>query len=140
MCCSSSNAAHTICSCPICTCTCDASFRRDQLQSIHNAKQFEIFENKPKNLDNTETAVKHTAIHDLTKVITSHAKDAINEVLQRTSPIRTRMIPSSSSGWSSTEVVNDFDPREIEAAIERSLGMTALSMHKDVGISGNISL
>ena len=141
MCCSLSNAAHTICSCPICTCTCDAIFRRDQLQSIHNAKQFEIFENKPKNLDNTETAVKHTAIHDLTKVITSHAKDAIIEVLQQTSPIRTKMIPSSSSGWSSTEVVNDFDPREIEAAIERSLGMTALSsMHKDVGISGNISL
>lgn len=138
---SSTNPEHTICSCPICTCTCDASFRRDQLQSIHTAKQFESWEKRNKKTDVTEASVEHTVIKDITAVIRSHAKDAIIEVLQRTSPIKSKIMPGmSAAGHGQIGIGNDFDSRELQLAIERSLGITALSMHKDVGIAGNIAL
>lgn len=137
---SSSNPCHEICACYICSCTCNASFRRDQFQTIHTTKHFELTNNRAakKNSSSfhTDTAPTqhHKVIQELTQAITDHAKDAIVEVIQQGSPIK-------KFDWrtQSQDSVGE-DQLELQRAIERSLGVTAISMAKDPMISGNILL
>ena len=113
----SRNANHLICSCPICTCTCNASFRRDQLQSIHTAKHFEEFQKSKHKKNSSDSAVQHTVIHEITSAVTAHAKDAIVEVLQQGSPIKAKFKQGlhgkvlSSTKSSSPLYYGGFDPR-----------------------------
>ena len=133
----SSNADHEICGCYICACTCSASFRRDQLQSIHTAKHFAAATSttsKKQNQDLDQSAAastKHNVIREITSAITEHAKDAIIEVIQGGSPIKP---------FKSSTPDNKQEQLDIQRAIERSLGVTALSMAKDPMLSGNIAL
>ena len=142
----SSNANHLICSCPICTCTCNASFRRDQLQSIHTAKRFEDFQKSKQKKISGDSAFQHTVIHEITSAITAHAKDAIVEVLQQGSPIKAKSVHGlhgkvpNGTKCSSRLYSEGYDPRELQVAIERSLGMTVLNMAKDPQVSGSIAL
>lgn len=86
-------------------------------------------EKRNKKTDVTEASVEHTVIKDITAVIRSHAKDAIIEVLQRTSPIKSKIMPGMSAAYhGQIGIGNDFDSRELQLAIERYLGITALSM------------
>ena len=127
----------------MCNCTCNAKFRRDQLQSIHTAKHYENSvatgaqatkknPNLPRPSDTVHT--QHSVIQEITKSITEHAKDAIIEVIQQGSPIK-------KLGWGNQSQESLLEEQVlIQRAIERSLGVTALSMAKDPMMAGNILL
>ena len=102
------------------------------------AKQFESFQHKKqKKTGGEESVLQHSVIHDITKSITAHAKDAIVEVLREGSPIKMSAGKKHTTSENSHEL---FDERELQLAIERSLGMTALSLVKDPYLAGHINL
>ena len=80
------------CMCPICLCTCNTTFRRDQLQSIHTAKHYEHFEKSQHTSSHQSSqmtgAATASVIGQLTNVITDIAKDSIIQVLQQDSPTK----------------------------------------------------
>ena len=135
-----SNPEHEICGCSICMCTCSASFRRDQLLSIHTAKHFEQYESSGSSKKNCtpaaaasmqhQSSTKHSVIREITSAITEHAKDAIVEVIQG-SPLK---VSKESSDTPDRQGV------QFQRAIENSLGVTALSLAKDPMVAGNIFL
>lgn len=134
----------SVCACSICTCKCAVTFRRDQLQSIHHAKHYEDHVNKkrPKDKSIVPTA-DHSIIRELTSTITSTAADSILKVLQNNCSIK-QELPSNQFIPYSTDLpttgVDQYDQREIQLAIERSMGITALSLCKDNKIAGHVQL
>ena len=133
-----------VCACSICTCKCAVTFRRDQLQSIHHAKDYEEHENKKqqKNSSIGPTA-EHSIMRELTSTITSTAADSILKVLQSNSPVKQERLSNQFMPYSTDlagSVGGQYDSSEILHAIERSLGVTALSLCNDNHIAGNIQL
>ena len=129
-----------ICNCEICTCTCAARFRRDQIQSIHHAKHYAQYEQKKKEEDTPKAAVaaaSHSIIRDFTSTIVSSSADSMLKVLQHNSPTK------KLSGTVSPGLYNgpaQYDPSELQLAIERSLGLTGLSLAQNQGMAGNVQL
>ena len=126
-------------------CTISHGLRRDQLQSIHHAKHYEDHVNKkrPKDKSIVPTA-DHSIIRELTSTITSTAADSILKVLQNNCSIKQELpfnqfIPCSTDLVTTTGV-DQYDQREIQLAIERSMGITALSLCKDNKIAGHVQL
>ena len=91
----------------------------------------------------TDGSQKHSVIRSITSAITEHAKDAILEVIQMNAPSPTK---SPTSFWSHqtphTSNTSHWSQESIQLQhmIERSLGVTALSMSKDPMIAGNMGL
>ena len=116
------------------------------MQSIHTAKCFEEFENNKnkKTCTNEQPAQdgseKHSVIRSITNAITEHAKDAILEVIQKNVPSPTKAPTSLTSQWSQDQLAVTKETIELQHMIERSLGVTALSMSKDLMIAGNMGL
>ena len=105
------------------------------MQSIHTAKHFadSTQQNVKKSIvdpDQSAASTKHGVIQEITAAITEQAKDAIIEVLQG-SPVKT---------FKSSTPDSKHEQLELQRTIERSLGVTALSMAKDPMLSGNIAL
>ena len=72
---------------------------------------------------------------ELTQAITEHAKDSIVEVIQQQgSPVKKQC------DWTQLTQDSTDEQVEVQRAIERSMGVTAISMAKDPMISGNVSL
>ena len=115
------------------------------MQYIHTAKCFEEFENNKnkKTCGNEQLAQDgsetHSVIRSITSAITEHAKDAILEVIQKNVPSPTKSPTRLPSHWSQDQLeVNE--PIQLQHMIERSLGVTALLMSKDLMIAGNMGL
>ena len=100
---SSSNPCSEICACYICNCTCNASFRQDQLQNIHTARRFEeqttsSAKKQSTSCQNETAAAQHSVIKQITSRITEHASDSILKVLQQASPVKQFDWAKSSKG------------------------------------------
>ena len=90
----------------------------------------------------TDGSQNHSVIHSITSAITEHAKDAILEVIQKNAPSPTK---SPTSYWSQAPQTSHTshwsqESIQLQHMIERSLGVTALSMSKDPMIAGNMGL
>ena len=137
------------CLCPICKCTCSATFRQDQLQSIHIAKSYEDFQNfkekssSTSSAGNASTGSTHTAIGQLTNVITDIAKDSILQVLQQDSPTkRPRGCCSSANHVNLYDNDSDdgADNFNVKKTLDCSLGVTSTALARDPMIADNIGL
>ena len=145
----SRNPTVKICSCNICKCTCAVRFQRDQLQSIHHAKHYELYKGSNSTSKDTTAAASasHSIIRDLTSTIVSSSAESMLKVLQHHSPIKKlsgtptpspdhHLFPKTTG----VECIDHYDPRELQVAIERSMGNTALSLANETEIAGNVPL
>ena len=142
------NPTVKISGCNICKCTCAARFRKDQLQSIHHAKHYELYQGSTStSKDTTAASAIHSIIRDLTSIIVSSSADSMLKVLQHHSTIKKlsgtptpspdhRLFPKTTG----VECDNHCDPREIQVVIEHSLGVTALSLANETEIAGSVPL
>lgn len=137
------------CQCEICNCTCTARFRRDQLQSIHHAKKYDLYQKqqaskKSEPKASVAAADTHSIIRDLTSTIVTTSTDSMLRVLQNFSPSKHQ----SGTKFDSTDNVSmhrdqyvchgQYDPRELQVALERSLGVTAHTLAQNQQLSSNI--
>lgn len=148
----SSNPTHKVCTCGICKCTCNATFRRDQLQAIHTTKNYEEWcstngnggsPDKKKNC-NDVTCLKQSIMREINQTVVDTAKDAIVDVMQSL-PMKCvqyydnlhqhHPIKSHTSQYP-----GDFNPVEVQQTIERSLVVTGLALAKDPTIAGHVGL
>ena len=135
------------CQCEICNCTCTAKFRRDQLQSIHHAKRYEQYQKqqaskKQEPRASVAAADSHSIIRDLTSTIVSSSTDSMLRVLQNHSPSKKLNGSSYGSSYVTGDSVSNqqdqYDPRELQLAMERSLGVTAHTLAQNQELSSNI--
>ena len=146
------NPTVEICGCEIFSCTCAAKFRRDQLLSIHHAKHYEHYKatnttrQTTSNKDHTASET-HSIIRDLTSTIVASSADSMLKVLQHHSPSKKVSGTPAPSSYNyvvpkttGAECDNQYDPRELQVAIERSLGVTALSLAKNTEVAGSVPL